>query len=60
MEINHGDKRESKHNNRFCVTFDQFSSIYDTIQTIVNALFNSTEKIYQCERVLIEEASSRS
>ena len=52
MEISHGGKKESKHNNRFCVSFDQFSIIYEAIQTIVNALFNSTEKIYQCEQVL--------
>ena len=46
MEIINGGKRTKHNNNRFCVTFDQFPIIYEAIQTIVNALFNSTKKIF--------------
>ena len=41
-------KRKSENNNRLRVSLDQFPIIYEAIQTNVNALFNSTNKIFQC------------
>ena len=40
--------KEKENNNRLLVSLDQFPIIYEAIQTNVNALFNSTNKIFQC------------
>ena len=49
---NHTNKsfevKEKENNNRLHVSLDEFPIIYEAIQTNVNALFNSTYKIFQC------------